>query len=289
MRELRRIAPLLLMGLVANVIGPQTRGAEDPVRTPSPDVTEPPAYEEFVVIPLRIHILSSKDQPDLDCQLSDADVMRILGKVNRIWEKAGVHWGLESLIREPAANQDQFRAHGDRAVGRDLRRYTSLFPEESYGAQVLNLYYIHEFSSNGVWLGRGAVVKDTARLRTVEGGIDEPIPRVSAHELGHALGLPHRQDRTNLLASGTTGTLLNADEVKSAREHALRTPGAAPVAAVRKAAEAAESAGDQSRALRLRTWLGEIPGAVAVSSKSDRQSAEPVPNPAAKPPLSSPP
>jgi hypothetical protein len=106
-----------------------------------------------------------------------------------------------------------------------------------------------------------AVVQETARLREVEGGIDEPIPRVTAHELGHALGLPHRQDRTNLLASGTTGTLLNAREVEIVRAKAPTIPGCVSVPALREAASAEEGRGDIEKARRYRGWLAEIPGA----------------------------
>ena len=89
----------------------------------------------------------------------------------------------------------------------------------------MDVYYIHKFAVNGVYLGdRMAFVQETARLRPVPGGIDEPLPRVTAHELGHALGLPHRQDRTNLLASGTTGTTLNEAEVARSREKARSIP-----------------------------------------------------------------
>jgi hypothetical protein len=248
-------------------------GSEEPAR--SPDVTEPPDYEEFLVLPIRIHILTSTELPEADCRLSDADVLRILGKVNRIWNKAGIHWGLEALVREPAAEQTRFRAVREEAAAGNLRAYRMLFPKESRADLATNLYYIHEFSVNGVWLGRDALVQDSPRLRRVEGGSDEPIPRVSAHELGHALGLPHRPDNTNLLAPGTTGTLLNAAEVKTARQRAGQAPGAASVDEVRNTAEAAETAGDRDQARRLWTWLGEIPGAGAEAARARREAIKP--------------
>ena len=65
------------------------------------------------------------------------------------------------------------------------------------------------------------IVKDVPLLREVPDGVDEPIPRVTSHELGHALGLVHRQDLTNLMASKTTGFSLNAEEIRIAREHAV--------------------------------------------------------------------
>jgi hypothetical protein len=247
-----------LLALVSVVVVP-ARG-EPCTEPPARDATDTPPYHEFLVIPLRVHILSASNLPEVDCHLGDADVTRIVSKVNAIWNKAGIHWGLESLVREPAARQDRFLIARDLHGADNLGVYRILCPDESRKGAVLNLYYIHEFGVNGIWLGREAIVKETAQLRKVEGGIDEPLPRVSAHELGHALGLSHREDRVNLLASGTTGTLLNAEEVKAAREAARQIDGSATVAEIAHQAASAESAGDRARARRLWTWLAQVPG-----------------------------
>ena len=227
--------------------------AEDP----STDVLEPPAFEKFLVIPLRIHILSATNLPEIDCHLTDPDIMRILGKVNPIWHAAGIHWGLESIVREAAARQDDFREKSKTAAPSNLNRYRILLPEPSRKFDGLHVYYLHKFSVNGVWLGGDyTLVQETAKLREVVGGSDEPIPRVTSHELGHALGLPHRQDTTNLLASGTTGTKLNTKEVETAREAAKRIRGTKNVPDLKDEAEKTE---DKSRASQIQGWLSEIP------------------------------
>lgn len=46
--------------------------------------------------------------------------------------------------------------------------------------------------------------------------------RTIAHETCHQLGLPHRQNQTNLMASGTTGWTLNENEIATVRAEAER-------------------------------------------------------------------
>ena len=63
----------------------------------------------MIVIPLRVHVLTADDLPEVDCRLHDEDVERIVGKVNGIWRAAGIHWGLESIVHEEAEGADRFR------------------------------------------------------------------------------------------------------------------------------------------------------------------------------------
>jgi hypothetical protein len=106
------------------------------------------------------------------------------------------------------------------AVTGSLRSLPDLIPPDSYGPEQFNVYFVKEFQVNGVYIERAIFVKDTSSLRAVPGGIAEPLPRVTSHELGHAHGLAHRQDTTNLMASGTTGTSLNVEEIENARTRA---------------------------------------------------------------------
>jgi len=226
---------------------------------------------EVLVIPLRVHVLTSETLPEVDCKLSDEDIQRIVGKVNHVWRPAKIHFGLESIVRGPAEPNDRFtpdRLKEDKGQT-PLGLFRLLMPKMSRAEDGMNVYYIHKFSVNGVYLGdRIAFVQETARLREVEGGIDEPLPRVTAHELGHALGLPHRQDRTNLLASGTTGTSLNEKEIARAREIAARVPGVLSETEVRKQAEDEKEAG---RATILKRWVEEIAGPPAAHLTKDAE------------------
>jgi len=242
------------------------RGGDEP----RPDVATAPGFEAFLVIPLRVHVLRSAALPEVDCGLKDEDVRRVVGKVNRIWHAAGIHWALDPIVREAAAREADFRAARAEGEGEALGEVQLLAPEGSRSARGMDVYYVHRFAANGVFLGdRMAFIQETAQLLPVEGGGDEPLPRVTAHELAHALGLPHRQSSTNLLASGTTGTLLSTGEAERARAAAIEIPGVLAVPDLRKRAFEAAKAKDLPGARRLWRTLAEIPGAGAAEARSE--------------------
>jgi hypothetical protein len=123
-----------------------------------------------------------------------------------------------------------------------------------------HLFFVKELAANGLFTPEAIFVKETASLREVEGGIDEPLPRVISHELGHALGLVHRQNRTNLMASGTTGTSLNPAEVSTARRRAHALPWRISAATLLQKADALKAAGDLEEAGQLYRRLADSPG-----------------------------
>lgn len=175
---------------------------------------------DFRLLPVRVHLLRAVATSELNCRLKDADVRRVLGKVNGIWKQAGVQFYAESILSENAAGVELYDALGE---NRTLEHLLVTRPRASRSDQLFHLYYVGQMGPNGVCFNESfqlIFVKDSASLDPVPGGIDEPLPRVSAHEIGHALGLPHRQARTNLMASGTTGTSLNEAEIGKVRETA---------------------------------------------------------------------
>jgi hypothetical protein len=214
------------------------------------------AFEDFFLVPLRVHLLTATDRPDLATTLGEADFARFLPKMNQVWAQAGVHFYLESLVKEEglhaAVTPDIVRA-------RQHRWLLELPPPKSSATNAFNVYYVKEFSANGVYFPKGIFVKDTASLKPIEGGIDEPLPRVTAHELGHALNLQHRQDTTNLMASGTTGTWLNAAEIKKSRAAAGKLAWIESAAAVKKKADELRAAQKDTEARALYQRLSTLP------------------------------
>lgn len=198
---LKFIPPVLaLMPLVASL------RAEEPAKPPLPVIT----------LPVRVHLMQSATTPAMQTTLTEPDIRRIFTKVNHVWAAAGIRFEIESIANTQAVELPAEQ----RAVLSDFGRVTAMIPQDRLNPGALNVCYVKTVQPNGFYDGKLMVVKDTAALQEVTGGLDEPLPRVTSHEIGHALGLAHRQDRTNLMQSGTTGFSLNEAEIATAREKA---------------------------------------------------------------------
>ena len=176
---------------------------------------EAPAKLATITLPVRVHLVQSDTMPAMHTTLAGSDVRRIFGKVNKVWSQAGIQFEIESIVLTKA-----IALKPEMETKPEFDRVHAMIPKESLSPTALDVCYVKEVKPNGFYYGEPVVVKDTASLRTVPGGLDEPLPRVTSHEIGHALGLKHRQDTTNLMASGTTGFSLNDEEIALAREKA---------------------------------------------------------------------
>ncbi|PYI87701.1 MAG: hypothetical protein DME26_05335, partial [Verrucomicrobia bacterium] len=218
--------------------------------------TNPFSFNDYLLAPVRVHLLSAKDSPAIQTTLTEKDITRIFGKMNGVWAQAGLHFYLESLVREEVNVQEVSPQPGE-PTGR--RWLLGLRPSQSKATNTFHIYYLKQMSVNGIYFPEAIFVKDTASLRKIEGGIDEPLPRVSSHELGHAFGLPHRQNTTNLMASGTTGMWLDEGEISRTREAARKFAWIERASDVMEKANAFFSANKIQEAATFYSRLATIP------------------------------
>ncbi len=230
-------------------------------------------FGDFLLAPLRIHLLTATNEPAIHTTLTSNDVTRILGKVNRVWAQAGITFYLESLRTEPAVNAKNYL---ENAKEDERATLLALRPKESLATNCFHVFYLKQIRPNGVYFNaQGIFVKDTASLRPVQGGLDEPLPRVTAHELGHALTLSHRQSVTNLLASGMSGGWLNEEEIADARAAAGKRPWVETAAALQQRVKELESARKPAEAKELLRRLEYVPMTGRAGERSKGKAVAP--------------
>ena len=167
--------------------------------------------DQFVIIPLRVHIVTAPDIDAVNSKLTDAEIQRVVGHVNDIWHRAGIHFGLEAVVREQAEQVERFRVTTE-ARGREPdEELQMLLPRSSRTFDGLHAYFFRRLPYNSAYLGDDTVfASETAEVQKIKGGGDDVVARVTSHSLGNALGLPNHSDPRNLMGGGTSGVALNA-------------------------------------------------------------------------------
>jgi hypothetical protein len=221
--------------------------------------------EEFRIVPVRVHLLRAESLPAVGTKLTREDITRIFRKANGIWHAAGIHLWIESMVEEKPA-----RALGyEDDIPLPTEVLKALRPADSRPEGMFHVYYVGKIVVNGIYQGRDSIfVQEAARLNPVPGGIDEPLPRVTSHELGHGLQLPHRQARTNLMASGTTGTSLNEQEIEAARHASYEMRWVKPPDAFLTEADTLAAAGKKNEARSRYQAVLELPGDSALKERA---------------------
>ncbi len=180
------------------------------------------AHERFPLICLRVraHLMQSIANPRLQTSLTEKEARAIFNEVNDIWSQAGIRFELEAVDSLQALDLAPKRWYI-----KDRDWVKSAIPTDQFSPTAIDVCFVKNMGPNGFFYGEPVVVCENPEFHEVSGGAANPVARVTAHELGHVLFLQHRQERTNLMASGKNGVSLNSEEIKAARKRALEILG----------------------------------------------------------------
>lgn len=176
-----------------------------------------------IILRVHVHLMRSASNPRLQARLNEKAVHSMFEEVNAIWSQAGIHFELEGIDTLQALDVTPKRWYI-----KDRNWVKAAIPTDRFNPGAIDVCFVKEMGPNGFFYGEPVVVCENPEFHKVKGGAVNPVARVTAHELGHVLFLQHRQDLTNLMASGKNGVSLNPQEIKAARKRALEILGQTP-------------------------------------------------------------
>lgn len=163
-------------------------------------------------LPVRVHLMRSTMHTRLQATFTEEKVRAVFEEVNVIWAQAGIRFEVEAIDHLEAID-----VAPKKWFEKDRNWVKLAIPTDHFSSTAIDVCFVREMGPNGFFYGEPVVVCEEPEFTKVKGGADNPVARVTAHELGHVLGLQHRQDHTNLMASARNGFSLNNQEIKDAR------------------------------------------------------------------------
>jgi len=190
----------------------------------APEDSDPVSEIELDV---RVHLLESDQFAQLSTTLTGPEVGTLFDGVNEIWTEAGIRWVVESIVREPAANQDLFGQVVRGEIPFTGSVLASLLPRERLLTGKWDVFMIRDLggSIGGIYIGGIPAVLGAELDPLGARDLASAMPRIVAHELGHSIGLAHVDcvAAGNLMAPGCfqgVRTRLTASQTEIARNQA---------------------------------------------------------------------
>lgn len=164
----------------------------------------------YLSLPISVYILDDRNG-ELSSTRTTEQLLEVFQNVNEIWLQAGIKFEIKYIGRiELPTDVLKELVNGNynpflKAMNRDFRISTpSLF----------NAFY-----ASSIGLVNGIAARSNMFFVTDFPSVRHE--RVTAHEIGHLLGLGHaHRDTARLMYSGTNGTILTEEEIKTARNNA---------------------------------------------------------------------
>jgi hypothetical protein len=180
-----------------------------------------------ITLKVRVHLLQSTEFAPLNSTLADSEVLQLFAGANAIWERAGVTWQVESIVRVEVLNAAGYASILRGEIPATGPAIASVLPLENAAPDEWDVFLLRDFGGlvGGVYLSPFSSVVaaelDPAGQRDLSGS----AARILAHELGHSLTLQHVTCTAdgNLMSPGcATGdrSLLTSGQIDLARVQA---------------------------------------------------------------------
>lgn len=166
---------------------------------------------KIITIPVSVYLLDDQ-RGKLSSKSRNERMIVIFEKVNKVWEQAGISFQIKYIGRIVLPTEIMRQLvngnHKPFLKGRNVDFQVA-------SPSLFNIYYASSIGFlNGIAISDNLVLVTDSR--------DVETYRVTAHELGHLLGLRHaNNDETRLMYPGTKGTVLSSQEIKTARDSAI--------------------------------------------------------------------